>query len=84
VPFARLLYVLIFAVRFASQSPPSNLVWKVASEGSVDEKVNVAFLLLTVPEGPSVMVVSGAVVSAGGAAVVNVQVLAWLSAVLGS
>jgi hypothetical protein len=63
VPLARLLYVLLVAVPLASQSPPSNLVWKVAFEGSVEEKVNVASLLLTVPEGPETMVVSGGVVS---------------------
>jgi hypothetical protein len=63
VPFARLLYVLPVAVPLAFQLPPSNLVWKVAFEGSVEEKVNVAFLFLTIPEGPETMVVSGGVVS---------------------
>src|SRR5215212_3537678 len=70
VPFARLVYVLLVAVPLDSQIPPSNLVWKVAFEGSVEEKVNVASLLLTVPEGPETMVVLGGVLSA---AVVNVQ-----------
>src|SRR5215210_2988449 len=64
VPLASLPYVLLVAVPFASQLPPSNLVWKVAFEGSVEEKVNVASLLLTVPEGPESMVVFGGVVSA--------------------
>src|SRR5215208_2676737 len=73
VPFASLLYVLLVAVPLDSQIPPSNLVWKVAFEGSVEEKVNVASLILTLPEGPETMVVLGGVVSAGGAAVVNVQ-----------
>jgi hypothetical protein len=73
VPLASLLYVLLVAVPLDSQIPPSNLVWKVAFGGSVEEKVNVASLLLTLPEGPETMVVSGGVVSAGGAAVVNVQ-----------
>jgi putative ABC transport system permease protein len=54
---------LLVAVPLASQNPPSNLVWKVAFECSVEEKVNVASLLLTVPEGPETMVVSGGVVS---------------------
>ena len=63
VPFSRSLYVLLVAVPLAFQIPPSNLVWKVAFEGSVEEKVNVASLLLTVPEGPETMVVSGGVVS---------------------
>src|SRR5215213_8814399 len=67
VPLASLPYVLLVAVPFASQLPPSNLVWKVAFEGSVEEKVNVASLLLTVPEGPESMVVSGGAVSGGGA-----------------
>jgi hypothetical protein len=39
VPLARLLYVLLVAVRLATQLPPSNLVWKVAFEGSLDEKL---------------------------------------------
>jgi hypothetical protein len=72
VPLGSWLYVLLVAVP-SSQGPPSNLVWKVAFEGSVEEKVNLASLLLTVPEGPETMVVLGGVVSAGGAAVVNVQ-----------
>jgi hypothetical protein len=38
----------------------------VAFEDSVEEKVNVASLLLTVPEDPETMVVSGGVVSAAG------------------
>jgi hypothetical protein len=62
VPFARLLYVLLVTAPLASQFPPSNLVWKF--EGSVEEKVNLASLLLTVPEGPETMVVFGGVVSA--------------------
>src|SRR3712207_9059183 len=33
VPFARSLYVLLIAAVGFSQSPPSNLVWKVAFEG---------------------------------------------------
>ena len=37
---------------------------------SEEEKEKLAELLLTVPEGPESMVVSGAVVSAGGAAAV--------------
>src|SRR5215208_5611942 len=64
VPLARLVYVLLVAVPLASQIPPSLLVWKVAFGGSVEEKVNVASLLLTVPEGPETMVVFGGVVSA--------------------
>jgi hypothetical protein len=44
---------------------------------SSEEKVKLAELLLSVPEGPESMVVSGGVVSAGGgaAAVVKDQVL---------
>src|SRR5215207_10745093 len=73
VPLASLPYVLLVAVPLASQLPPSNLVWKVAFEGSVEEKVNVASLLFTVKRGPEVMVVSGGVVSVGVAVVVKVQ-----------
>jgi hypothetical protein len=66
VPLGRLVYVLLVAVPLASQFPPSNLVWKVAFEGLLEEKVNVASILLTFLEGPKVMVVSGGVVSVGG------------------
>ena len=66
VPFARLLYVLLVAVPLDSHIPPSNLVWKVAFEGSVEEKVNVASLLLPFPESSETMVVSGGVVSVVG------------------
>src|ERR687890_1413691 len=41
LPLARLLYVLLVAVPLDSQIPPSSLVWKVALDGSVEEKVNV-------------------------------------------
>src|SRR5215203_604966 len=66
VPFARLLYVLLVAVSLDSHIPPSNLVWKVAFEGSVEENVNVASLLLPFPESSETMVVSGGVVSVVG------------------
>src|SRR5215208_8476981 len=62
VPLAKPVYVVGDTQGLVAAS---SLHWKVEF-GSEEEKVNVATLLLTVPEGPESMVVSGGVVSVGG------------------
>ena len=54
----------------AFQLPLSRLHWNV-EPASLELKANEALLVVIVPEGPPSSVVSGAVVSAGGAGVVS-------------
>jgi hypothetical protein len=55
-----------------AQEPESSLHWKVEPL-SVAEKPKLAAVDVVVPDGPELIVVSGAVVSAGGASVCTVQ-----------
>ena len=67
VPFARLLYVWGWGEEEHELKAALSREHTKVEPASEEEKVNEAFLLLTVPEGPVSMKVSGGVVSGGGA-----------------
>jgi len=71
-PLAKPVYC--FGEAQALKAAPSRL-HSNAEFGSVDEKVNVASLVFTVPDGPESMVVLGGVVSFGAGAPAETKVL---------